>query len=107
MNEHNQHISSIGEYLAIFAALMVLTVLTVWVAFQDYGAYNDLIAMSIACSKGLLVVLYFMHVKYSSKLTWVFAGSGFLWLLILFALTLSDYVSRGWIETAMSRFLEV
>ena len=63
--------------------------------------------MSIACSKGLLVVLYFMHVKYSSKLTWVFAGSGVLWLLILFALTLSDYVSRGWIETAMSRFLEV
>ena len=63
--------------------------------------------MSIACTKGLLVVLYFMHVKYSSKLTWVFAGSGVLWLLILFALTLSDYVSRGWIETAMSRFLEV
>lgn len=105
MSEHKHHISGIGEYLAIFFALMVLTALTVWVAFQDFSPFNDVIAMSIACTKGLLVVLYFMHVKYSSKLTWVFAGSGFFWLLILFGLTMSDYISRGWIETAMSRFL--
>lgn len=105
MNQNEHHISSIGEYLAIFAALMILTGLTVWVAFQDFGAFNDLIAMSIACTKGLLVVLYFMHVKYSSKLTWIFAGAGFFWLFILFGLTMSDYVSREWIVTAMSRFL--
>ena len=103
--DHTHHISSIGEYLAIFFALMGLTALTVWVAFQDFGAFNDLIAMSIATSKGLLVVLFFMHVKYSSKLTWVFAGAGFFWLFILFGLVLSDYISRGWFESAMSRFL--
>jgi cytochrome c oxidase subunit 4 len=106
MSEHKQHISSIGEYLAIFVALLGLTALTVWAAFQDMGAYNDLVAMSIAVTKVLLVLLYFMHLKYSSKLTWIFAGAGFFWLFILFGLTLSDYLSRGWIESSMSRFLE-
>lgn len=106
MSEHKQHISPLSEYLAIFIALMGLTGLTVWAAFQDVGAYNDLVAMSIAVTKVLLVVLYFMHLKYSSKLTWIFAGAGFFWLFILFGLTLSDYLSRGWIESTMSRFLE-
>ena len=107
MNEHKQHISPIGEYLAIFVALLGLTALTVWAAFQDIGAYNDLVAMLIAVTKVLLVLIYFMHLKYSSKLTWIFAGAGFFWLLILFGLTLSDYLSRGWIESSMCRFLEI
>lgn len=107
MNEHaNHHVSSLTEYFAIFAALMVLTAVTVWVAFQDFSPFNDLIAMTIAVTKGTLVVLYFMHVKYSSKLTWVFAGAGFFWLFILFGLTLSDYVSREWVIITISRFLE-
>ena len=105
MNQQNHHISSIGEYLTIFTALLGFTALTVWVAFQDFGAYNDLIAMSIAVTKGLLVVVYFMHLKYSSRLTWVFAGAGFFWLFILFGLVLSDYVSREWIGDSVSRFL--
>ena len=85
---------------------MGLTALTVWAAFQDLRPYNDLVAMSIAVAKGLLVVLFFMHVKYSSRLIWVFAGAGFFWLFILFGLKLSDYMSRDWIEFSMSRFLD-
>jgi cytochrome c oxidase subunit 4 len=106
MTESKHHISSIGAYVGIFLALLCLTALTVWAAFQDFGAYNDLIAMSIAVTKGVLVVLFFMHLKYSSRLTWVFAGAGFFWLFILFGLTLSDYLSRDWIAFNMSRFLD-
>jgi cytochrome c oxidase subunit 4 len=53
--------------------------------------------LAIACTKALLVVLYFMHVRWSTRLTWVVAASGFFWLLILFGLTMADYVSRGWV----------
>jgi cytochrome c oxidase subunit 4 len=76
---------------------MALTILTVWVAYYDLGSWNVIVALSIAVLKGTLVVLYFMHVRYSSKLTWVFVCAGFLWLLILFALTLSDYFTRSWV----------
>ncbi len=106
MNHADHHISSVTQYLAIFFALMVLTAVTVYVAFIDLGGLNDVVAMSIAVTKGLLVVLFFMHVKYSSRLTWIFAAAGFLWLLILLGLTLSDYLSRAWIQVPMSRFLE-
>ncbi|MDZ7265740.1 MAG: cytochrome C oxidase subunit IV family protein [candidate division KSB1 bacterium] len=81
-------------YYAVFAALMVLTAVTVIVAFIDLGPFNNLIAMSIAVAKATLVVLYFMHVRYSSKLTWVFAGAGFIWLIILFVFMLNDYLTR-------------
>ncbi|MBS11537.1 MAG: hypothetical protein CME19_08040 [Gemmatimonadetes bacterium] len=63
-------------------------------------------ATSIATTKALIVVLYFIHVKYSSKLTWVFSGAGFFWLLILSGFTMSDYLSLEWVKTAMSRFLD-
>ncbi len=76
---------------------MVLTVLTVFVATLDLGRFNAIVALSIAVLKAMLVVLYFMHVRYSSKLTWAFVGAGFFWLAILFALTLSDYFSRPWL----------
>lgn len=79
--------------------LMVGTGLTVWAAFQDFGPMNTVIALTIAMVKGTLVVLFFMHVKYSDKLTWVVAGAGFLWLLVLFSLTLSDYYARSWLFT--------
>jgi cytochrome c oxidase subunit 4 len=80
---------------------MVLTGLTVWVAYYDLGRWNAIVALSIAVLKATLVVLYFMHVRYSSKLTWVFVCSGFLWLLILFAFTLSDYFTRHWVPIAV------
>lgn len=83
-------------YFAIFGALMVLTAITVAVAFVDLGFLNIVVAMSIAVIKALLVVLYFMHLRYGHRLTWVFAGAGFFWLAILLSLTVSDYFSRGW-----------
>lgn len=90
-------------YLGIFAALILLTGLTVAVAFFDLGGgrlhyVNAIVAITIALAKGLLVVLYFMHVRYSDRLTWIFVGAGVFWLFILFVLTLADYVSRGWIQ---------
>lgn len=90
----SEHIVPLRVYLAVFAALLVLTALTVWVAYLDLGALNTPIALTIAVTKGLLVVLFFMHVRYGTRLTWVFAAAGFFWLAILFMFTLADYYSR-------------
>ena len=89
------HISPKSTYYAIFGALMVLTVVTVAVAFVNLGAFNFPVALGIAITKATLVILFFMHVKYSSRLTKLFVGMSFFFLLILFALTLTDYLSRG------------
>lgn len=91
------HVSPVKTYLAIFAALMIGTAMTVAAAFQNFGQMNDVIALAIAVTKATLVVLFFMHVKYSTKLTTVVVVSGIFFLLVLFAFTLSDYVSRGWL----------
>ncbi|MCC6849593.1 MAG: cytochrome C oxidase subunit IV family protein [Deltaproteobacteria bacterium] len=95
----SDHVVSIKLYVAIFAALMALTALTVWVAFIDLGTLNTFMALAIAVAKASLVVLFFMHVKYSSKLTWLVVASGFVFLAIMLALTMSDIVSRGWLGT--------
>jgi cytochrome c oxidase subunit 4 len=85
-------------YYAVFAALMVLLALTVLVAYEDFGSpWNIVIALTIAVVKAVLVILYFMHVRYSSRLTWVFVCAGFFWFLLLIGITLSDYVSRDWL----------
>ena len=91
-------------YLRVFAALLLLTAITVAVSFYDLGGgrlhyTNALVALTIAVTKATLVVLYFMHVRYSSRLTWVFVGAGVLWLAILIALTLSDVLTRHWIPS--------
>jgi cytochrome c oxidase subunit 4 len=91
------HIAPTRLYYGIFAALIVLTGITVWVALIDLGPLNTPIALTIAVGKALLVVLYFMHVRYSERLTQVVVAAGFLWLGILVVLTLSDYLSRGWL----------
>ena len=75
---------------------MVLTAITVAVAFTNLGSLNFPVALAIAILKATLVVLFFMHVKYSSKLTKLVVGSAFFFLIVLFGLTLSDYLSRGW-----------
>ena len=93
----SHHVTPISVYLAIFGALMVLTGITVWVAYQDFGVFNDLIALVIAVTKATLVVLFFMQVYYSSRLSKLTVAGGFLWLVILIALTLSDYLSRGFL----------
>jgi cytochrome c oxidase subunit IV len=91
------HVSPRSLYYAIFGALMVLTAVTVGVAFINLGAFNFPVAISIAIVKATLVILFFMHVKYSSRLTKLILATGFFFLGILFVLTLTDYLSRGWL----------
>ena len=81
--------------LLIFSALLVLTAVTVFAAFQDFGLLNTPIALTIAVFKAMLVIVYFMHVRHSSKLTWLFVAAGFFWLAILLTFTMADYGSRG------------
>jgi cytochrome c oxidase subunit 4 len=90
-----QHVIPQRVYILVFVTLLLLTLVTVDVAFYDAGWLNLYIALTIATCKALLVVLFFMHVRYSSRLTWVFVGAGFFWLAILLVLTMSDYFSRG------------
>ena len=90
------HIVPKKTYYAIFAALMVLTAVTVWISSIDLGALNTVAALAIAGTKAVLVVMFFMHVKYSTSLTKVAVIGGIYWLGILLALTLSDYLTRGW-----------
>ncbi len=95
----SEHIVSKKVYFVIFLALMVGTALTVAAAFLDldkifHGA-NTVVALTIAVIKGTLVVLYFMHVRYGTRLTWVIVVAGFFWLIILFAFTMSDYMTRS------------
>jgi cytochrome c oxidase subunit IV len=90
------HVAPKSLYYLIFAALMVGTGLTVVVAFYDLGFLNNVMMLTIACIKALLVILFFMHVRWSTRLTWVVAASGFFWLIIMFTITMSDYLSRGW-----------
>jgi cytochrome c oxidase subunit 4 len=90
------HVVSLKVYISIFLTLLVMTALTIQVAFLDLGPLNIYVAMSIAVFKALLVVLFFMHLRYSSSLTKLFVVSGMLWLGILIALTISDYFTRPW-----------
>jgi cytochrome c oxidase subunit 4 len=94
----SEHIVSRKIYFLIFGALMVLTALTVLAAQVSYRneAVGTVIALTIAVAKAVLVVLFFMHVRHSSRLTWVVIASGFLWLAIMIGLTMSDYLTRGW-----------
>jgi len=93
------HVVSIKLYAAIFAALLLLTLSTTGMAFVDLGGdLNALVAVAIAIVKALLVILFFMHVRYSSRLTWVFVGAGFFWLLILLTWTMTDPLARGWLS---------
>jgi cytochrome c oxidase subunit 4 len=85
------HVVPVPVYLAVFAALMVLTLVTVWAARQDFGAFNAVVALGIAVTKATLVILFFMHVKYSSRLVWLVVAAAFAWLALLLGVTLSDY----------------
>ena len=94
----SEHIVSLKVYITIAAALMGGTALTVVVGKMDFpGPLNVILALTIACVKATLVVLYFMHVRYSSKLVWLIFASALFWLAILFALTFADYWTRGWL----------
>src|ERR1039457_4582480 len=94
-NERAQHIVGPGVYVAILFALLVGTALTVWASYVDLGFWNPIIALAIATTKALLVVLFFMHVKYSSKLTKLTVFAGVFTFMILISMTLADYISRA------------
>jgi len=94
----SEHIVSVRVYVTIFLALLAGTLLTVVAAFFDFPwQLNTVVALTIATLKATFVVLYFMHVRYSSRLVWVIVASALFWMGILFALTFSDYLTRGWI----------
>jgi cytochrome c oxidase subunit IV len=89
------HVAPKSLYYTIFASLMVLTLLTVAVAYVDLGMLNLPVALAIAVGKAMLVILFFMHIKYSSRLVQVTAFAGFVFLGILIFHTMSDYLARG------------
>ena len=95
-NEHAHHIVSPVVYVIILFSLLVGTALTVWASYVDLGIWNPILAIAIACTKATLVVLFFMHVKYSSKLTMLTVGAGIFMFLTLISMTLADYISRAW-----------
>jgi cytochrome c oxidase subunit 4 len=96
--EHGHKEVSVGTYVAVFLALMVLTGVTVWAAGQDFGAMNTVVALAIAVTKAALVVLFFMHVKYGTNLVKLCVVSAVTWLGLLIVITMSDYASRGWLS---------
>ncbi len=92
---NSEPVVSVRAYLWVWFTLIILTVTTTGVAFVDLGAeWNSVAALAIASAKAILVVAYFMHLRYSGKLTWVFAGAGLFWLLLLVGGTLDDVVTR-------------
>jgi len=92
----SEHIVPPRVYYTVFGVLMLGTALTVAVSFIDLGAFNTVAALLIAVVKATLVVLFFMHVKYSTKLTWLVVTGSVFWLAILLTLTFSDYLTRSW-----------
>ncbi len=94
----SEHIVHPRVYLVIFLALMLGTGLTVVAAFRDFpGPLNAVIALTIAVVKATLVVLYFMHVRYSPRLIRLVIAAALFWMALLFALTISDYSTRSWL----------
>jgi cytochrome c oxidase subunit 4 len=91
------HITPVWQYVAVWAALVVLTFTTAGVAFIDMGPFNIVVAITIAFIKMGLVIWIFMGVRYTTSLTKVFVVAGFFWFLILIVMTGQDYISRGWL----------
>jgi len=98
MSSH--HVPSIRMYVSVFGALLILTAITVFAAGVEMGALNTPVALAIAVTKGTLVVLFFMGVRWNTPLTKTVAISGFIWILILFAMGMNDYLTRGWLGVA-------
>jgi cytochrome c oxidase subunit 4 len=94
--QHTDHILPKRVYYTIFGILILCTYLTVQIAFFDLGALNTIAALGIAVFKATLVVLFFMHVKYSTRLTWAVVLGSLFWFGILVSITMADYLTRGW-----------
>jgi cytochrome c oxidase subunit 4 len=108
MSEHHEHVDPLGAYLKVFGALMILLLITVGAYFLKFdewwgpkwGFLNTMIALIIATIKTSLVMLVFMHLRHSTKLTWVIASCGFIWLCIMITFTFADYLSRASVPEA-------
>jgi cytochrome c oxidase subunit 4 len=96
-HDHPEHIDSVKTYVSVLIALLIATVVTALVATVDLGPFNTIVALGIACIKMMLVALFFMHVRYSTRLTRLVLVGGLLWLSILLLLSLVDFGTRGWI----------
>jgi cytochrome c oxidase subunit 4 len=94
--DYTSHVSPIGLYVGIWATLMICTGLTVYAASVELGIFNIVVALLIATIKGTLVVLFFMHLRYSTKLTMVTVVAALFFLFIMFSLSMTDYLTRGW-----------
>lgn len=103
----SEHTPSRTMYFLVFGALIVLTGATVFVSRLDLGWANDIVAMAIAVTKALLVILFFMHVRHSTRMTAITAFAGFFWLAILIVITLNDYSTRYTPRNPSGAFLEV
>ena len=90
------HQASLVTYFVVFLGLLILTGLTVWVSRFDLGTMNTTVALAIAITKATVVILWFMHVIHSPRLTWIVVISSFIWLAVLFVLMFSDYLTRHW-----------
>ena len=99
MDPHGDHVP-MSTYIMVFVALMVLLAVTVGAAYVPLGPFNMPVAMAIATVKAVLVILFFMHVKFASQLTKIFVAASFLWLGILFVMTFGDYLSRDWLPNS-------
>jgi len=96
MAEHTHHVVPKRVYFAVFAVLIVLTWVTAWVSTIDLGRLNLVVALSIALFKASLVVFFFMHLAYATKLTKMILFSGIYWLILLLFITMEDIWTRGW-----------
>ncbi len=105
--EHTEHIVKPGTYLAIITSLLILTGVTVYAAYVNLGKYNIVVALVIATVKATLVVLFFMHAKYSPRRTQLVIIAGIFWLALLLFMTLSDYASRVDYRGVHSPFTQV
>jgi len=95
--EHSEHhIVSPFQYMLVFGSLLLGTALTVIAANIDMGVFNPIVALGIASTKAVIVILFFMHVKYQTNLIKMTVGAGFFTFLVLITMTLSDYMSRAW-----------
>ncbi len=95
--EHAEHhIITPVTYSIVFVTLLIFTGVTVGAAYIDLGIFNPIVALAIACFKAVIVILFFMHVKYQSRLVKMTVAAGFFTFLILITMTLTDYMSRAW-----------
>ncbi|MGH9588018.1 MAG: cytochrome C oxidase subunit IV family protein [Acidobacteriaceae bacterium] len=99
MSEPTHHTHTVVPprvYAAVFGTLLCFTALTVFASYLELGVFNAVVALAIAVIKSLLVILFFMHIRYSSKLTKLTLAAGFFTFIVLVGMTLTDYMSRAW-----------